>query len=96
MILGFDGTRAIRRLALEVEEPDVSRTQELQLAVSTDGRRTYQAQPSHDHVAGAAVTGLAHAVRQALISPLAGWENVSTEDFEAYIQRLAWSGDRES
>ena len=42
LILAFDAPQAIRRVALEVEEPDVARTQELQLAVSTDGGRTYR------------------------------------------------------
>ena len=42
MILAFDAPQAIRRVALDVEEPDVARTQELQLAVSDDGGRTYR------------------------------------------------------
>jgi hypothetical protein len=42
LILAFDAPQAIRRIALEVEEPEVARTQELQLAVSTDGGRTYR------------------------------------------------------
>jgi hypothetical protein len=42
LILAFDTPQAIRRVALEVEEPEVARTQELQLAVSTDGGRTYR------------------------------------------------------
>jgi hypothetical protein len=42
LILAFDAPQAIRRVALEVEEPEVARTQELQLAVSTDGGRTYR------------------------------------------------------
>ena len=42
VILAFDSPQAIRRVALEVEEPEVARTQELQLAVSTDGGRTYR------------------------------------------------------
>lgn len=32
----------MRRLALVVEEPDVARTQELQMATSDDGGRTYR------------------------------------------------------
>src|SRR3954449_6763671 len=36
VILAFDAPRAIRRVALEVEEMEVARTQELQLAVSCD------------------------------------------------------------
>lgn len=42
VILAFDAPQAIRRIILEVEEPEVSRTQELQLAVSTDKGRTYR------------------------------------------------------
>src|SRR4051794_12286997 len=42
LILAFDAPQAIRRVALEVEEAEVARTQELQLAVSTDGGRTYR------------------------------------------------------
>jgi hypothetical protein len=42
VILAFDSPQAIRRVALEVEEPVVARTQEIQLAVSTDGGRTYR------------------------------------------------------
>jgi len=42
LILAFDAPQAFRRVALEVEEPEVARTQELQLAVSSDGGRTYR------------------------------------------------------
>src|SRR3954469_4498416 len=42
VILAFDAPQAIRRVALEVEEPEVARTQEVQLAVSGDGGRTYR------------------------------------------------------
>jgi hypothetical protein len=42
LILAFDTPQPIRRVALEVEEPDVARTQELQLAVSQDGGQTYR------------------------------------------------------
>jgi hypothetical protein len=42
IILAFDSPQAIRRVTLEIEEPEVDRTQELQLAVSTDGGRTYR------------------------------------------------------
>src|SRR3954466_13290778 len=42
LILAFDDPQAIRRVVLEVEEPEVARTQELQLAVSGDGGRTYR------------------------------------------------------
>ena len=42
LILAFDAPQAIRRVALEVEEPEAARSQELQLAVSIDGGRTYR------------------------------------------------------
>jgi hypothetical protein len=42
VILAFNTPQSIRRVALEIEEPEVARTQELQLAVSTDGGRTYR------------------------------------------------------
>ena len=42
LILAFDAPQAIRRVLLEVEEREVARTQELQLAVSGDGGRTYR------------------------------------------------------
>ncbi len=42
VILAFDTPQAIHRVALEVEELEVARTQELWLAVSTDGGRTYR------------------------------------------------------
>jgi hypothetical protein len=42
VILAFDAPQAIRRVFLEVEEAGVARTQELQMAVSTDGGRTYR------------------------------------------------------
>jgi hypothetical protein len=42
LILAFDDPQAIRRVALEVEEPEVARTQELQLAASSDGGTSYR------------------------------------------------------
>ncbi len=42
LILAFDSPQAIRRIILEVEEPEVSRTQELQVATSCDGGQTYR------------------------------------------------------
>jgi hypothetical protein len=42
VILAFDAPQAIRRVVLEVEEPEVARTQELQLSVSVDGGQTYR------------------------------------------------------
>jgi hypothetical protein len=42
LILAFDAPQAIRRVVMEVEEWEVARTQELQLAVSSDGGMTYR------------------------------------------------------
>lgn len=42
LILAFDSPQAIRCISLEVEEQEVSRTQELQVAVSQDGGQTYR------------------------------------------------------
>jgi hypothetical protein len=42
MILAFDSPQTIRQVVLEVEEPEFARTQELQLAVSSDGGQTYR------------------------------------------------------
>jgi hypothetical protein len=42
VILAFDTPQTIRRLVLEIEEPDASRTQELQVSVSHDGGRAYR------------------------------------------------------
>jgi hypothetical protein len=42
LIVAFDDPQAIRRVVLEIEETEVARTQELQLALSIDGGRTYR------------------------------------------------------
>jgi hypothetical protein len=42
LLLAFDVPQAIRTISLEVEERDVSRTQELHLALSQDGGQTYR------------------------------------------------------
>jgi hypothetical protein len=42
VIVAFDAPEAVGRVILEVEEPEVVRTQELQLAISSDGGRTYR------------------------------------------------------
>ena len=42
LILAFDAAQTIRRVTLEVEEREVSRTQELELSVSSDGGQTYR------------------------------------------------------
>ena len=41
LILAFDAPQAIRRVVLEVEEREVARTQDLQVAVSTEGGTNY-------------------------------------------------------
>ncbi|WP_447983333.1 discoidin domain-containing protein [Nitrospira sp. Nam74] len=42
IVLAFDTARTIETVSLEIEEREVSRTQELTLAVSRDGGQTYQ------------------------------------------------------
>jgi hypothetical protein len=42
LILAFDTPQTLRTISLEVEEPEVSRTQVLLLSVSCDGGQTYQ------------------------------------------------------
>ena len=42
LLLAFDTPQTIRQTILEVEEPEVSRTQELRLSVSHDGGQTYR------------------------------------------------------
>jgi hypothetical protein len=42
LILAFDAAQTIRRVSLEVEELEFSRTQELELSVSADGGQTYR------------------------------------------------------
>jgi hypothetical protein len=42
LILAFDAPQTIRKILVEVEEPDVSRTQEMALSISRDGGQTYQ------------------------------------------------------
>jgi hypothetical protein len=42
LILAFDTPQTIRTLTLEVEELDMSRTQELSVTISRDGGQTYQ------------------------------------------------------
>jgi hypothetical protein len=42
LILAFDTPQTIRTIILEVEETEVSRTQELQVAVSFDGGQSFQ------------------------------------------------------
>jgi hypothetical protein len=42
LILAFDHPQALRTIIVEVEEPEVSRTQELQVSVSTDSAQTFQ------------------------------------------------------
>ena len=42
LILTFDAPQVVRRVAVEIEEPEVARTQELLLSISGDGGRTYR------------------------------------------------------
>jgi len=42
LILAFDQPQTLRTITVEVEEPEVSRTQELQVAISIDGGETFQ------------------------------------------------------
>ena len=42
VVLAFDTACSIRGVDLEIEEPEVSRTQEVTLATSQDGGRTYR------------------------------------------------------
>ncbi len=42
MTLAFDAPQTINQILLEVDEPEVARTQELQLSFSCDGGRTYR------------------------------------------------------
>ncbi len=42
LILAFDTAQTIRGVTLEVEELEVSRTQELELSLSSDGGQTYR------------------------------------------------------
>ena len=42
IIVAFDSPQTIHQVHLEIEEPEISRTQELQLSLSTDGGETYR------------------------------------------------------
>jgi hypothetical protein len=42
LIINFDTPQTLHQLVLDIEEPNVSRTQELLLSVSSDGGRTYR------------------------------------------------------
>jgi len=42
LVLAFDAPQAIRTVGLEIEETEECRTQELQLAVSRDGQKTWR------------------------------------------------------
>jgi hypothetical protein len=42
LILAFDQPQSLHTITVEVEEPEVSRTQELQVDISTDGGQTFQ------------------------------------------------------
>lgn len=42
LTVAFDAPQTVQRVTLEIEEREISRTQELQLSVSEDGGRTYR------------------------------------------------------
>ena len=42
LILASDAPQTIRQVGLEIEEPEIARTQELHLSASCDGGRTYR------------------------------------------------------
>src|SRR5215510_14487113 len=42
ILLAFDTAQTLHRVTVEIEEPEVSRTQELDLSVSCDGGQTYR------------------------------------------------------
>jgi len=42
VIVAFDTPQTVRTLLVEVEEPDVARTQEMEVSISTDGGSTYR------------------------------------------------------
>jgi hypothetical protein len=49
LLLAFDTPQTLRRVTVEVEETTVSRTQELEVAVSADGGQTYQTLRRQDY-----------------------------------------------
>jgi hypothetical protein len=42
VILAFDTPQTIRKIRVEVEEPEISRTQEMAVSISQDGGQTYR------------------------------------------------------
>jgi hypothetical protein len=42
VILAFDAPQTIRKVLVEIEEPDISRTQEMDVSISDDGGQTYR------------------------------------------------------
>ena len=42
LILAFDAPQMIRKVLVEIEEPNISRTQEMDVSVSSDGGQTYR------------------------------------------------------
>ena len=42
LILAFDAPQMIRKVLVEIEEPNISRTQEMDVSVSNDGGQTYR------------------------------------------------------
>jgi len=58
LIIAFDVPQAIRRVVLEIEEREVARTQDLQLAVSGDGGEPLQAGFALEVAPGGAPAGV--------------------------------------
>ena len=42
VILAFDAPQTIRKLLIDIDEPEVTRTQEMDVSISADGGRTYR------------------------------------------------------
>jgi hypothetical protein len=42
LILAFDAPQTIHKVRVEIDEPDVNRTQEMDVSVSTDGGQTHR------------------------------------------------------
>jgi hypothetical protein len=56
LILAFDTPQTLHQIIVEVEEPDVSRTQELRLSMSHDGGQTYREWRRQDYTFSPPVT----------------------------------------
>ena len=49
VIVAFDRAQSIRKMHVVVDEPDVARTQEMEVAISTDGGREYRHVLRHEY-----------------------------------------------